>query len=94
MTSEEKINDPGSGKLAASDESPVVDQESPGGLKRGSDFLADAEASQVGLVTEFVDFLKYNKKWWLIPILLVMALIAVLVVISTSGGAPFIYALF
>ena len=87
MTSEEKINDQGSGKDAASDESPA-------GLKRGSDFLADAEASQVGLVTEFVDFLKYNKKWWLIPILLVMALITVLVVISASGGAPFIYALF
>ena len=94
MTSEEKSNDQGSGKVAASDESPVVDQESAGGLKQGSDFLAEADASQVGLVTEFVDFLKYNKKWWLIPILLVMALIAVLVVISTSGGAPFIYALF
>ena len=57
-------------------------------------FLADAEASQVGLVAEFVDFLKYNKKWWMTPILLVLALIAVLVVISATGGAPFIYALF
>ncbi len=59
-----------------------------------NDFLADAEASQVGLVAEFVDFLKYNKKWWMTPILLVLALIAVLVVISATGGAPFIYALF
>jgi hypothetical protein len=59
-----------------------------------NNFLADAEASQVGLVTEFVDFLKYNKKWWMTPILLVLALIAVLVVISATGGAPFIYALF
>ena len=57
-------------------------------------FLADAEASQVGLVAEFIDFLKYNKKWWMTPILLVLALIAVLVVISATGGAPFIYALF
>ncbi len=57
-------------------------------------FLADAEASQVGLVAEFVDFLKYNKKWWMTPILLVLTLIAVLVVISATGGAPFIYALF
>ena len=59
-----------------------------------NNFLADAEASQVGLVTEFVDFLKYNKKWWMTPILLVLGLIAVLVVISATGGAPFIYALF
>ena len=61
---------------------------------QGSDFLADADAPQGGLVVEFVDFLKYNKKWWLTPILLVLALIAVLVVISATGGAPFIYALF
>ena len=59
-----------------------------------SEFLAEAEASQVGLVAEFVDFLKYNKKWWMTPILLVLGLIAVLVVISATGGAPFIYALF
>ena len=59
-----------------------------------NDFLADAEAPQVGLVAEFVDFLKYNKKWWMTPILLVLGLIAVLVVISATGGAPFIYALF
>tara|TARA_B100000809_G_scaffold232573_1_gene248624 strand:+ start:2402 stop:2629 length:228 start_codon:yes stop_codon:yes gene_type:complete len=59
-----------------------------------NNFLADAEASQVGLVAEFVDFLKYNKKWWMTPILLVLALIGVLVVISATGGAPFIYALF
>ena len=62
--------------------------------RQEENFLADAEASQVGLVAEFVDFLKYNKKWWMTPILLVLALIAVLVVISATGGAPFIYALF
>ncbi|MDP7206931.1 MAG: DUF5989 family protein [Pirellulaceae bacterium] len=94
MTSEEKNDDQAGGRFTASDESPEMDWVEPGGLKQGNDFLADAETSQAGLVMEFVDFLKYNKKWWLIPILLVMALIAVLVVISASGGAPFIYALF
>ena len=94
MTSEEKNNDQGGDRSAASDKSAEMDWVEPGGVKQGNDFLAEAEASQAGLGTEFVDFLKYNKKWWLIPILLVMALIAVLVVISASGGAPFIYALF
>ena len=61
---------------------------------REDDFLAAAEAPQVGLVVEFVDFLKYNKKWWLTPILLVLALITALVILSTTGAAPFIYTLF
>ena len=61
---------------------------------REDDFLAAAEAPQVGLVVEFVDFLKYNKKWWLTPILLVLALITALVILSATGGAPFIYTLF
>jgi hypothetical protein len=43
---------------------------------------------------EFFLFLKENKKWWLIPILLVLALMGVLVALSGSAVAPFIYPLF
>lgn len=43
---------------------------------------------------EFILFLKENKKWWLIPILLVLALMGVLVALSGSAVAPFIYPLF
>lgn len=46
------------------------------------------------LVSEFVYFLGQNKKWWLAPILLVMALMGLLVVLAGSGAAPFIYTLF
>jgi hypothetical protein len=46
------------------------------------------------LVSEFLYFLVHNKKWWLIPILLVMGLIGVLAVLGGSGAAPFIYTLF
>lgn len=72
----------------------AVEDKTAGLTSQGDDFLADAEAPQVGLVVEFVDFLKYNKKWWMTPILVVLALIALLVIISATGGAPFIYALF
>ena len=44
---------------------------------------------------EFFDFLRYNKKWWLAPIILVMVLLGVLIVVAQgSAVAPFIYTLF
>ena len=47
------------------------------------------------LIIEFWEFLKVRKKYWLLPILIVMGLLSVLVVFSeTSVVAPFIYALF
>jgi len=49
---------------------------------------------RASLIREFWAFLKQNKKWWLIPILLVIALLAVLVFFSGSPVAPFIYTLF
>ena len=62
--------------------------------KNKTDFLAEADAPQQGLVAEFVEFLRFNKKWWLTPILVVLGLIAGLVILTSTGGAPFIYALF
>ena len=57
-------------------------------------FAQQAEEEQPGLVAEFTDFLLHNKKWWLTPIIVVLALVGVLVVLGSSGAAPFIYTLF
>ncbi len=44
---------------------------------------------------EIVDFLRYNKKYWLAPILIVLVLVgALLVAAKGSALAPFIYTLF
>ena len=59
-----------------------------------SQFEQQAEQSQQGIVGEFVDFLRYNKKWWLTPIILVLLGVGVLIAVSGSGAAPFIYQLF
>ena len=45
------------------------------------------------LLGEFIAFLRYNKKWWLLPILLVLLLFGVLIFLSGTGAAPFIYTL-
>jgi hypothetical protein len=46
-------------------------------------------------ISEIWEFLKVRKKYWLMPILIVMVLLSVLIVFTeTSVVAPFIYALF
>ena len=58
------------------------------------DFARQAEEQAPGLVREFWDFLRYNKKWWLTPIIAVLLLVGLLVVLGSSPAAPFIYTLF
>jgi hypothetical protein len=48
---------------------------------------------QPGLLAEFWSFLRENKKWWLLPLLLALLLLGILVVLSGSGLTPFIYPL-
>jgi hypothetical protein len=46
-------------------------------------------------VTEFWEFLKARKRYWLLPILIVLFLLGTLIVFTESSVvAPFIYALF
>jgi hypothetical protein len=46
-------------------------------------------------IKEFLEFLNVRKKYWLLPIIIVLALFGVLIVLSQgSAVAPFIYTLF
>jgi hypothetical protein len=58
-----------------------------------SEFEKQAQQAQPGLVREFWDFLRYNKKWWLLPILIVLLLFGIMIALSGTGAAPFIYTL-
>lgn len=49
---------------------------------------------QIGIVGEFVYFLKHNKKFWLVPILLVLLAMSVLIILGGTAAAPFIYTMF
>lgn len=57
-------------------------------------FESQAGHERQGLASEFLDFLKYNKKWWLLPIIIVMLVFGLLVFLSASPLSPFIYTLF
>ena len=57
-------------------------------------FARHAEQKSTGLTREFWDFLRYNRKWWLTPIILMLLLMGLLLVVNTTAVGPFIYALF
>jgi hypothetical protein len=51
--------------------------------------------SKISILSEFWDFLKVRKKWWLAPIIIFLALFSLLIVLTEgSAMAPFIYTLF
>jgi len=57
-------------------------------------FAQAAEEEQPGLLQEFAEFLWESKAWWLVPIIIVLLLVGLLVVLSGSVVAPFIYPIF
>ena len=59
-----------------------------------NDFAAQAGGERSGLTSEFVSFLKENKKWWLAPIIVSILGLGALVMLGGTAGAPFIYTLF
>ena len=51
--------------------------------------------AQAGIARELWSFLKVRKKWWLLPIILVLLLVGALLVLAQGSVlAPFIYTIF
>ena len=49
----------------------------------------------MSFIREFIEFLKVRKKYWLFPIIIVLALFGGLIVLTQgSAVAPFIYTIF
>jgi uncharacterized membrane protein YjdF len=47
------------------------------------------------LIGDFVGFIKHEKKWWMIPLIVVLLVIGLLVLFASSTPlAPFLYPLF
>jgi len=57
-------------------------------------FSARGHSPAPGLASEFIQFLRQNKTWWLAPILLTLALIGLIVSLGGTAAAPWIYTLF
>ena len=49
----------------------------------------------MSFIAEIWDYLKVRRKFWLVPVLVVIAMLGVLIVLSQGSAlAPFIYTLF
>ena len=49
----------------------------------------------MSVMSDFVTFLRQEKKYWLLPIVIVFVLFGLLIVLSQSSAvAPFIYSIF
>lgn len=56
---------------------------------------SDVSREKLGIIGELWSFMRVRKKWWLGPIVVMLALLGLLVVFTQgSAVAPFIYTLF
>ena len=62
--------------------------------KKSKDFKDLAQQKRPSLIAEFWWFLKHNKKWWLLPIVIVLLGLGLIVLLAETSAAPFIYTLF
>lgn len=62
--------------------------------KKQSAFEASGEEKPASLVGEFLAMMKENKKYWLIPLVLILLVFGVLIILGSTAAAPFIYTLF
>ncbi len=50
---------------------------------------------RIAILKEFYDFMRVRKKFWLLPIIIVLLLLGLLIVFTESTAlSPFIYVLF
>ena len=56
--------------------------------------VAAAERRSASLVAEFWQFLRHNKKWWLLPLLIILLPFGLFLVLAGTGVAPLLYTLF
>jgi hypothetical protein len=51
--------------------------------------------SKISIIKEFWEFIKVRKRYWLLPIVIILFLLSLLVIFGQSSAlSPFIYTLF
>jgi Family of unknown function (DUF5989) len=57
-------------------------------------FQALASEKRTGFLREVGRFAKQTRKWWLVPLIVVLLGIGLLIVLGGTAAAPFLYTLF
>ncbi len=61
---------------------------------RSDAFAREAARRRSGILTEVWGYLRQNRKWWLLPILIALFLVGVLMFVGSSVVAPLVYPVF
>ncbi|MBS3136890.1 hypothetical protein J4232_00525 [Candidatus Woesearchaeota archaeon] len=65
------------------------------GIQESKKDFAEFKPKRFQLLSDVWSFMKVRKKWWLLPIIVLLILVGTLIVIGQSSAlSPFIYALF
>lgn len=56
--------------------------------------MTGRRSSLAWVAKDLFAFIAQHKKWWLVPVLVVLALLALLLALGATPLAPFIYAVF
>jgi len=54
----------------------------------------DEQVEEYTILGEFWDFLKHSKRWWLLPIIVIMILLSVFIALTITTTPTLIYTLF
>jgi hypothetical protein len=72
----------------------AVTNNNDSGYDSQTDFERAQQEKPLSMIGEFWLFIRENKKWWLIPVLIAFLLLGLLAILGSTGAAPFIYTLF
>ncbi|HHY85928.1 MAG TPA: hypothetical protein GYA07_10435 [Verrucomicrobia bacterium] len=59
-----------------------------------SRFEKAAQQRESGFLSELWSFIRQNKKWWLLPIIIMFLILGGLILLSSTGLAPALYPFF
>lgn len=63
-------------------------------LSPEEEFAREGRTKRTSFWSDYWYLLKNNKKWWMLPLILLLLGYGLLLVLSSTGAAPFIYTLF
>ncbi len=60
----------------------------------GSEFARQASSKRSSFLSDYLYLVKTNRKWWMLPLIGLLLGFGLLMVLASTGAAPFIYTMF
>jgi len=68
--------------------------DTPGNDSKGSEFASQAGAKRNSFLSDYLYLVRSNRKWWMLPLIGLLLGFGLLMVLASTGAAPFIYTIF